>query len=433
MAGRAEASRMNDLEVERALLGAVLSGYPGFDELTETIFPIDFDSTQHERIWGACLAVSEAGNRVEPVAVRVAMGAEANKLPGGATYLADLMHSAPLVAAAPSYAAQVAAQAARRRLGQVASRLSVLSESTYSVEEITEQARAAIDEATEQRQKRRLVTAAEVMPEVLDIAQHGRARGIPSPWPDIDRFTSGLHAGRLVIVGARPGVGKSVMGTNLALSTARDQKRPVLICSMEMDAVEVQQRILAAHAGVNLSSLINGTMVPSSWDRVDACTQEVMAMPIHIEDQAGQTLSSIRGRLRDMMRAHEPASVVIVDYLQLMQPRDRRMNRAEQIGEISRGLKVIAREFGVCLIAMAQLNREAAKGARPGLADLRESGSIEADADVVLLLHRPDEQGSEVECLVEKNRSGPRGMTNLEMQGHYARLVQKSHAWREPA
>lgn len=426
MASR-EASRMNDLETERALLGAALSGYPQFDDLAQIVFPVDFDSIHHEAIWSACMAVSEAGNRVEPVAVRVAMGKSCNQLPGGPVYLADLMREATIVSAATTYAKEVATNAARRRIAHAATRLHALSESALPMAEVSEQARATVDEAIETRAKTRLMRPGDLLPRVLDIAQHGREQGLSSGWSDIDRFTQGLRPGRLIIVGSRPGVGKSIMGTNLALTVAHKHKRDVLLCSMEMDSEEVLQRIISAHLSVNLTRLETGDVQPNSWDRIAERHQEVIDMPIHIADEASQALAAIRSRIRDLQRSGESPALVVVDYLQLMQVRDPRLNRAESIGELSRGLKIIAREFNTCVVAMAQLNRESAgrHDGKPRLSDLRESGSIEADADIVLLLHRVKDGESDIDVLVEKNRSGPRGVVNLELHGVYARLEQK--------
>lgn len=417
---------MNDLEAERALLSVVLAGYPQFDDLANIVVPVDFDSIHHEQIWSACCAVAEAGNRVEPIAVRVAMGAAANKLPGGPTYLTDLLAEVTIGAAAPTYAREVQAAAARRRMREAGTRITALAESNLDITDVAEQARATVDEAIQSRHTRRITRIADVMPKTLDIAEHGREHGLSTGWSDIDRFTQGLRPGRLIVVGARPGIGKSLMGTNLALNVAHQHNRAVLICSMEMDAVEVNQRILAAHASVNLTRLESGDVLPNSWDSIAQHSAAILEMPIHIEDEPTQSVTSIRSTIRDMTRNGEPPALVVVDYLQLMRTRDDgRKSRAEQIGELSRGLKIAAREFNTCVVAMAQVNREAAgrQDQKPRMSDLRESGSIEADADIVLLLHRLSDQSNDIDVLVEKNRSGQRGKVELEIQGHYARLV----------
>lgn len=417
---------MSDMEVERNLLGAVLAGYPHFGELQTIVYPTDFIDPQHELIWAAAASVDEKGGKIGAATVRIAMGKDALKLPGGPTYLTDLMHDCQIVTAARAYAQEVAAFAQRRKLVSTGSQLQALADSGLDIAEIADKARAAVDEATAERRAGELVRIGDVMPSVMDIAQNGRVRGLNSGWDNLDRLIQGLQPGRLIVVGARPGVGKSLMGTNLALQIAGKHQRGVLIASMEMGRDEVTQRITSAHAAVNLTNLENGTVSDAAWNTLAVKAQEVVNMPIAIEDGAQQTVTSIRNDLRKLKRQRADTALVVVDYLQLMQPRDRKINRAEQIGEISRGLKVMAREFDVCVVAMAQVNRESTRRAdgRPTMADLRESGSIEADADVVVLLHRPDEESNRIEMHVDKNRSGPRGSGQLELHGHYARLVE---------
>ena len=424
--GQPAEARMSDLDAETALLGALLSGYPHLDEIQAVVFPTDFQAVHHERIFAAACSVVEAGGRVDPVTVRVALGPEADRLPGGSTYLVDLASGAPAVMSAPAYAKEVKAQSTRRRLISAAVKLNQLATSGLPLSEIVDKAKATVDEAVETTHVNYGVRIGDVLPAVLDIAQNGKSKALSTGWGDIDRFIQGLAPGRLIVVGARPGVGKSLMGTNLALHVAHKHQHAVLMCSMEMGREEVTQRIIAAHAKVNLTTLENGTTTPDSWKRIAERTNDVLAMPIQIEDDPNQTITSIRLALRQLKRQRDDVALVVVDYLQLMQARDRKVNRAEQIGEFSRGLKIMAREFNVCVVAMAQVNRESTRrhDGRPTQADLRESGSIEADADIVILLHRPSEDDISIEVLVEKNRSGPKGMAMLQIHGHYARLVE---------
>ena len=260
---------------------------------------------------------------------------------------------------------------------------------------------------------------------MIDIAERGESPALSTGWPDLDRVITGLAPGRLVVVGSRPGVGKSLMGTNLALEFAHQHKHAVLIASIEMPRTEVVQRLVAAHARVNLTSLSTGRVAEDHWQRIRTHYDEIDALPITIEDGAEQTVTSIRAAAREVARERGDLALIVVDYLQLMRASDSRVNRAEQIGEMSRGLKVLARETGACVVAMAQVNREGTRhgDGRPRMTDLRESGSIEADADQVILLHRPSEETPEVEVIVDKNRWGPKGMATLYIQGHYARLA----------
>lgn len=286
-----------------------------------------------------------------------------------------------------------------------------------------------IDAATEGRAVSEAKTLAQIMPGVLDIAQNGRAKALSTGWPDIDRLIGGLAPGRLVVVGARPGVGKSLMGANLALHFAHHHKHAVLFASLEMDNEEVTQRMLANHARVDLSNLMEGKTTDEEWVRIAPLVDEVNAMPCKVLDEPGQTVTTIRREARKYLRQRPDLALIVVDYLQLMGTRERKgSSRAEALGEVSRGLKILARETGSCVVAMAQVNREAVKhgsDSGPRMSDLRESGSIEADADVVILLHQTEEdaQAGDLRVIVDKNRHGRKGVATLRLYGHYARLA----------
>lgn len=413
----------NDYQVERALLGAVLSGYPHVDELAQVVRPVDFAEPRDERIWGAILSVADSGGKVDPITVRMAMGPEANKLPEGPLYLVKLAEECPTPTSARTYAQQVRENAGRRHLANVASFIQSLPDSGLDYDVAYDHAVSRLAELEDSRAVGDLVWARDVFPKVVDIAEHGRARGLSTPWPGLDRLTSGIQAGRLYVVAARPGVGKSLMGANLALHFGTRHNRASLICTMEMDAVEMMQRITSAHASINLSGLLKGgdDMSQIAWNAIAREHQNVMDLPIVIEDGSNQTVTSIRAKLRRLKRQRDDVALVVVDYLQLMGTNAAKSNRAEALGEVSRGLKIIAREFNVAVVAMAQLNREAA-GSRPTVAQIRESGAIEADADVVILLSRPDDELPGIEAIVDKNRSGPRGTTELMVRGHYSRI-----------
>lgn len=753
---------MSDLLAERSLLGAVLSGYPEVSDIQVIVHAQDFDHPNHERIWAAICSVIDHGRVPDAITVRSALGLEASHLPGGATYLIELAQACVSVASAPYYAAEVRAESQRRRLGAAATALHQLAVSNLPLDQLGDQARRVVDEATEERAAHKLVRIGDVLPEVVQIADHGQTRGVPTGFSDIDRLITGLTPGRVVIVGARPGVGKalsldtplptptgwttmgevsigqqligadghpclvtnatavmsghpcymmtfdddttviadanhqwmtttrasrrsggnsairttqeiadtirvgsdnrtnhavelaqpielpevdlpidpyvfgvwlgdgtsngaqvttpdlevvseirkagypcrkllakflwslspgyvaekgefleslrelgvwknkhipsaylrasrdqrfallqglmdsdgtvgtahrcsfdvtseplaigfadliaslgikftykkkivkgsrmsrsvcyrigftttdpvfrlsrkaarlpdstrsttqqrmvvnvepiesvpvrcvevdsadhmylatlsmipthnSLFGTNVALNIAVRDNLPTFISSMEMSRQEVTQRILAAHARISLTGLEHGNTSSAGWDAIARASDVVMNMPIIIEDNPAQSLASLRAGVRRTIKQVGSLPLVVVDYLQLMRPADSRVNRNEQIGEITRGLKIMAREFDTCIMAMAQLNRESA-GSRPTLVNLRESGSIEADADVVILLHRGETSSHELEVLVEKNRSGPRGSTALQMTGAHARL--SSTSWR---
>ena len=292
------------------------------------------------------------------------------------------------------------------------------------IAEVRDIARSVLDHAADAGEVRQHSRVSDVLADVIDMADKGKTAALRTPWPDLDRVIGGLAPGRLVVVGARPGVGKSLMGTNLALHFAARHRHAVLIASLEMDRTEVVQRLLSAHARVDLGRLMESALTDSEWESVREHHDEIAALPITIDDAATQTVASIRAAAREVQRERDDLALIVVDYLQLMAAPEvnPRANRAELVGAVSRGLKVLARETGACVVAMAQVNREGVKNGRPGMGDLRESGAIEADANQVIILHRPDDEVPEIEVIVDKNRHGPKGEATLRLRGHYATL-----------
>lgn len=409
-------------DAEVSLLGAAMSGYPDLDALADTVEPPDFYHPFHEEVWAAILRVHRAGNKPDPISVRLAL--DAAKVKHDPVRLFDIVSAVPIVANADYYAAQVAEAAGSRALQTAGVKVGQIGSMPGDLAEKREQARQAIDEATAGRHVARARSIADLMPAVIDAAQHGQTSVLGTGWPDLDRMVGGIAPGRLVVVGARPGVGKSIMGTNLALHTSLVHNHAVLLASMEMPELEVGQRLLAAHATANLTGLIMGRTDERTWGLIAGKEAELRGLPIVVDDSPGQTVTSIRAAARNVQRTRDDLALIVVDYLQLVRPSDTRVNRAEQIGEISRGLKLLARESGACVVAMAQLNREGTKHAdgKPRMTDLRESGSIEADADQVILMHQPDNEIPEVELIVDKNRHGIKGFATLQVRGQYARL-----------
>jgi replicative DNA helicase len=418
---------MNDLtyiaDAEVSLLGAALSGYPDLDELTDIVEAGDFDTPAHGEVWDAILRVHRAGNTPDPISVRLALTSEKSKF--DPLRLLDYTSLVPMVGQAPFYAHQVATTAGVRRIHTAGIKIQQISATSGDLDEIRENARQQIDEATQGRGVSRARTIGDLLPDVLDVAQFGQGNVLGTGWADVDRLIGGLAPGRLIVVGARPGVGKSLMGTNLALHFAHHHQHAVLLASLEMPEREVGQRLLAAFARANLTHLQMGQTDEQAWARIARCNDDLSALPITVDDAPGQTVTSIRRAARNVQRTRDDLALIVVDYLQLVRPTDSRANRAEQIGEISRGLKLLARETSACVVAMAQVNREGTKHSdgKPRMTDLRESGSIEADADQVLLMHQPDDNIPELEVIVDKNRHGPKGVARLHVQGHYARLA----------
>lgn len=416
---------MQAADAERHVIGAALSGFPDLDGLLERLDPGDFYLPLHEDIWAAISRVHRAGNRPDPVSVRLALSAADVK--HDPTMLVDYMQAVPLTGLADYYATLVQNASGLRRIQTAGVKIQQLGSVDAELDEIREQARATVDEATQGRTVSKARTLADLLPSVIDQAQNGQTKVLSSPWDDLDRLIGGLAPGRLVVFGARPGVGKSVAGTNLALHMAHKHKHAVLLSSMEMGEQEVGQRLLAAHARADLGRLQAGTTDEDSWTRIADKTAEASALPITIDDTPAQSVIHVRRAARNVQRTRDDLALIVVDYLQLMavsESRNRDRNRVGELTEISRGLKLLARETGACVVAMAQLSREATKHSdgRPKLTDLRESGSIENDADQVILMHIPDQDSPDLEFIVAKNRHGPMGQATVQRQYNYARL-----------
>lgn len=411
-------------DAEVAVLGAVLAGTTGpdgLDGLMATLKPEDFYQPNHEEVWAAIGRVHNSGGRPDPVSVRLALEPKYHRV------LVELMAEGQFIVDPSWHAEKVAGSAGLRRIAGAAARIASMATPERDLSEVREQARAALDEACRGQDVSKARTIADLLPSTLDAAQNGSSAVLPTGWPDIDRSIGGLGPGRLVVFGARPGGGKSLAGTNLALQFAHKHKHSVLLVSLEMPELEVMNRLLSAHALVNLTDLENGTVNEASWDRLAQKANELEAMPVHIVDDSTLSVQGVRRHARDLQRKRDDLALIVVDYLQLLTPdadqRRKGGNRAEEVSGIARGLKTLARETGACVVAMAQVNREGAKNDDgPKLTDLREGG-IENDADQVILLHRPDLDQPEIRVSVAKNRHGPQGHSSLQLVGHYAQLA----------
>lgn len=413
---------------EQALLSALLTGHPIVDEVADVVAGRDFYQPRNEAVWNAVMAVRQAGDRVSPVTLPLP--------PKALSYVAELVttESEPLLAV--QYARVVADAAQRRRLVEASIRMRQLAEGAEDVSEAAEEARRVVDDATSKvADSGAGIGAAELVTQTLDGLEKGEDGAVDTGWSDLDRETAGLRPGQLAIVGARPSVGKSVVAANIA-ATACKAGVGVHFASLEMSRDEVMKRMLSAHATVNIGHLMDRRhMTEDDWTRVGGKMTEISAWPLWVDDQGGQSLAQVRARARATARKM-PLGLVVVDYLQLMSPRDRRAPREQQVGELSEGLKALAKDLRVPVLALSQVNRGPAdrKDQRPLMSDLRESGRIEADADHVWLLHRPDlvdpeSTTGELEIHIAKNRNGPTGKTiTLQFFGHYSRA--QLRAWK---
>lgn len=410
------------IDPEKAVLGAVLDGFRDIDDLADLISGSDFADWRNEVVFDAILRVHASGEHPDPIKVRFALGDQQHKLPSGALYLTELQEACPIAASAVYYAEQVAQASARRRVADLGQRLQQLAGTDRDPFEMVNDARQWLDEFGSRRTTD-TASISDALAEVVEVAEHGQRKGHSSPWPDVDRLTRGYYPGRLYIVGARPGVGKSLWASNTAVYLAK-QDLGVFVASMEMSRLEFTQRCAAAEAGIDIGRLEQGNLTDHEWNQLAPAVASIGQLPIAIADSESQTLAYIRAGARRYAR-RQRLGMVIIDYLQMMQPANRRDPREQQVAEMSRGLKKLARELDVPVLALAQVNRAATsrRDGRPTLADLRESGAIEADADSVILLHTDEDAPHIVEAIVAKGRSTAKGQALLQMQGHYSRLV----------
>lgn len=414
---------------ERSLLAAVLTGHPAAAETLEHLAPRDFYQPRHGALWEAMQAQHVGGERVSFAGLHVP--------PRAHDFIVTLvgMDAEPMLA--PRYAAEVLDAAQRRRLTEVAAKIQHLAGSAVDALQATQDAAKAVEEVAETTTDDDSgLSATDLFAETMDELESDQVRRVDTGWRDLDSFTGGMRAGQLVIVGARPGYGKSVVAANLAAHAAK-AGIGVHFASLEMRRTEVMSRLLADHCTVDLGHLQERSqMTEHDWERLRARGGDVRDWPLWVDDRPGQNATQLRARLRASARRMD-LGLVVVDYLQIMRglPGSAGMPREQVVGDTSQALKEMAKEFDVPVVALSQVNRGPAdrKDPRPTMSDLRESGRIEADADQILLLHRPDlfdrdYPGAELEVQVAKNRNGPQGRTiSLGFYGHYSRVAPQAY------
>ncbi|MGI5232881.1 replicative DNA helicase [Actinoallomurus sp. CA-142502] len=417
------------IAAEQAVLGLAIQTKATGEAMADVLAPGDFWRSGHQTIAETITALVEAGDPVNPISVldHLTTRGVAGAVGGGLT----LSQLAARRSTSMRYDAQIVADDAFRRrvLMALTTAQQLAAEPGFEPERHVDVIRSAIDEATAKVTGEQPPTIGEVVLRRLEDLEAGQPTvdAVPLPWADVHRLLAGLRPGQLVVVGARPGVGKSVTALDIARCAAVRNGMPVLLHSLEMTAAEVADRLMAAEATVELARLREENLQPMDWERIARAQDRVQEAPLVVDDDPRVTLARVRARLRGMART-APAKLVIIDYLGLMTA-PRAESRERAVAELSRGLKLMAMEFGVAIVALHQLNRESLKrnDKRPTMADLRDSGAVEQDADVVILLHREDAhdkespRAGELDLIVDKNRSGPTGVVSVAFQGHYAR------------
>jgi replicative DNA helicase len=428
----------HNLQAEESLLGAMLLSRDAIAAAVESCDGDDFYKPAHGHIFDAVTTLYAQGEPADPITVADELGrAGLLEAIGGPTALVSLQADSPATANAGRYARIIEEHALLRRLIGVAGEIAELG---YSVPDdvaaVLDRAESMMFEVAERRVTDSLRPLKDLLADSLDrlaaLNERGDSiTGVPTGYLDLDERLSGLQASSLVIVGARPAMGKTSFALGIAAHAAMEAQIPVLLFSLEMSHSEITQRLLVSEARVDSSRIRNGRLLDSDWPKISHAVGRLGEAPLYVDDNPNLTVMEVRAKARRMKARTNGLGLIIIDYLQLMSGRQSSENRQVEISEISRGLKILARELDIPVVALSQLSRQLETRAdkRPMLSDLRESGSIEQDADVVLFLYRdevynPDsaDRGT-AEVIVSKHRNGPTGFTKLAFLDHYTRFA----------
>lgn len=415
-----------DIEAERAILGAILVNPDLLHDVAAAIAPGDFFRHGHRIVYDAMRELAERRQAIDPLTVRAALSEKALEDAGGPIYIFGLADGVPRSTNVAAYCEIVKGAALRRRLQAIATAaIAEAASSDIDAAAAVERAERAIYELGAKTQSGDLVpieaAIAEVWPRIAEVVDTGRPQtGIPTGYPDLDRMTRGMFPGNLIILAARPGMGKSALALNVAHHVANTADQTVAFFSLEMSNDEISERLLGAVGRVNMHRVMGGRGFDEDLERLGLARGEAAASSLYIDDTSAQTVMSIRGKAR-RLKARKGLGLVVVDYLQLLSSERRYDSRVVEVGAMSRGLKQLAGELEVPILCLSQLNRasEGRAESKPRISDLRESGSLEQDANQVWLLHRPEayqatpENTGLAELIVGKNRKGPTGTVTL--------------------
>jgi replicative DNA helicase len=439
-----DGEQLHDVLAERSVLGGMLLLADAIADVMEILRAEDFSRPQHRTIFEAIVHLFDRGEPADAVTVtEVLLHRGELRQAGGTEYLYGLIHDVPTAANATHYADIVAEKATLRRLLRAGTRitqLGLVGAQTEEVAEAVDRAQAELDAVTRDgRATSGPVRFSDLHTRefvALDDLQAGRVEpGLMTGYLDLDELLGGLQPGQVVLVAARPGVGKSALGTDVARSVCVEQGLTSVIYSLEMTQHEIWTRMLAAEAKVRLKDLKTpGALQPHDQDKLfKARDRYDNGGPLFIDDTPSQTVAYMRSHARRLKKRHG-LHLIVIDYLQLITPGRRAESRQVEVGEISRNVKLLAKELEVPVVAMSQLNRGAESRAdkRPQLGDLRESGALEQDSDMVILINRPDAydrddpRAGEADFIVAKNRGGPTATITVAHQLHYGRFANLS-------
>jgi replicative DNA helicase len=427
----------HDVLAEQSALGGMLLSKDAVADVIETLRGIDFYIPKHELIFEAILTLYSHGEPTDVVAVtdELIKTGELERA-GGADYLHSLTSIVPTAANAGYYASIVSERALLRRLVEAGTRIVQMGYSGQGEAlDLVNNAQAeiyAVTGADAAEDYVPLTVAVDAAVEEIEAARgrDGQMTGIPTGFAGLDQLTNGLHPGQMIVVAARPAMGKSTLALDFARAAAIKAEMPTIVFSLEMGRSEIAMRLMSAEAAVPLQNMRKGTLDSRDWTTIAAVRGRIDSAPLYIDDSPNMTLVEIRAKCR-RLKQRAGLKMVIIDYLQLMTSGKRVESRQQEVSEFSRALKLLAKELQVPVIALSQLNRgpEQRADKKPALSDLRESGSIEQDADMVILLHREaayekdSPRAGEADLIVAKHRNGPTDTITVAFQGHFSRFT----------
>jgi replicative DNA helicase len=427
----------HNLEAEQSTLGGMLLSEEAVAEVIEITSGADFYASKHELIFDAVVTLFGRGEPTDVIAVTDQLNKSGNLLKaGGADYLHSLTSYVPTAANAGYYAKIVADKAVLRRLIDAGTKIAQSGyESQGEVEDLVNQAQSEIYRVASQNSKDDYVGLSDSLEDAIreiESAQNrgGDMTGIATGFTDLDSYTHGLHPGQLIIVAARPAVGKSTFALDIARHAAVKQKKATIFFSLEMGRAEIAMRMLSAESSIYLQSMRKGTVTEADWAKLASVRGKINDAPLFIDDSPNMSLVEIRAKCRRLAQQVD-LKMVVIDYIQLMSSGKKVESRQQEVSEFSRALKLLAKELQIPVVALSQLNRQAeqAKDKRPEISHLRESGSLEQDADVVVLLHREGiyekdhPRAGEADIILAKQRNGPTGTVVVAFHGQYSRFV----------
>ena len=428
----------HDDVAEQSVLGGMLLSKDAIADVVESLRASDFYKPAHETIYEAILSLYGHGSPADAITVadELKKRGELTRV-GGAAYIHTLIASVPTAANAQYYAEIVKEHAIMRRLIEAGTKIAQLGYANETeVDTLVDQAQAEIYAVTDGNAKEDYVSFSEALEETINEIDANSNRpdgvyGVPTDFIEFDELTGGLHGGQMIVIAARPGVGKSTLALDIARSAAIHHQMTTVFFSLEMSRTELAMRVLSAEGKISMGRLKKGDLDTEGWTNLATLQGRIDSAPLFIDDSPNMTLMEIRAKCRRLKQRND-LKLVVLDYLQLMSSGKKVESRQQEVSEFSRSLKLLAKELDVPVIALSQLNRgsEQRTDKRPMVSDLRESGSIEQDADIVAFLYRDDyydrageeEEGipnNKVEVIIEKNRSGARGTVELIFQKEY--------------